>query len=223
MAKVVLPPIIPRASRLLRAFDLLLFVLAVSLVAVTAFSFLIAVSAPHAWSPTIQVTVDPPYNLDLAGDHDVIVDERGGRTYSNGLTPEGGVDPTSLHADVYVARSDLDTRVTLALGLGSAAVLAWLALVNLRRIVHSAQAGDPFDRRNVIRLRIVAACVLGFWVITSITTRLLARTLESAIPVHVSIGGASWLVCLPAGLGLLALAEVFARGTELRDLEKATV
>ncbi len=96
--------------------------------------------------------------------------------------------------------------------------------MNLRRVVKSARAGEPFAARNAVRVRWVAGAVLVVPIITPVATWLLDRTIDSDPAVHVMPKvPAAWWMMLVVGFGLLALAEVFRQGADLRELERSTI
>lgn len=125
-------------------------------------------------------------------------------------------------ATVRVDRADQDTRAVISAGGLLVFGLAWVLLINLRRVVSSARAGDPFHPRNVTRLRWVAAAVVALmWVVES-TTQLVNHYIDVDPPVQVVNPGPSWWALLAVSLGFLALSEVFREGARLRESEEET-
>ena len=92
-----------------------------------------------------------------------------------------------------------------------------------RRIVRWSRDGDPFDARNVARLRVLAALFVLVPVGTQITAWLLEAAVETAPDVQVAVASPDWGILLLVALGLLALAQVFREGVALRDLDRTTI
>lgn len=105
-------------------------------------------------------------------------------------------------------------------------LVATLAVLHqLRRIFQRVRAGAPFDAENAVRLRRIGVlCVLlalGKGVAEFITGLLIRNAMESrAIEVLGGVRVEPTLVI--AGVGLIALAEVFRRGGQL-EAEQALV
>jgi Protein of unknown function (DUF2975) len=215
-------------SRGLRAFAGLLWVLTLVLAFVTAVAvpLLVLVVLGHG-SITLDATIDPPYSVRFTGDRTIVVTgDQSVATFEN--FPVGDerhfIDTApTVHAKANVVRDDTDSRAVVVVAFVALLALTWLALVNLRRVVRSARAGEPFTRKNVGRLRIVAITALALPAVSFVMTRILDSTLDVMIPLHVTIPGVSWWVFLVIGVGLLALAEVFREGAELQELEHATI
>lgn len=127
-------------------------------------------------------------------------------------------------ASLRVPDSDLDTRAIIdhAMFIGWLAA-AWLGLVNLRRLVRSARDGRPFASENPRRLRWLGAAVLSVPIVTGLGNAIDARTIELDVPFSVSVDRGSWLTLIVVGVGLIALAEVFAEAIRLREFEETTV
>jgi hypothetical protein len=89
-------------------------------------------------------------------------------------------------AAVNVAPHDRDTRRVLSVAAVALLAIAWTGLVNFRRIVGAARAGDPFDARNAGRLRWVAASAALIPLVTEVAGRMIDRTLDvdPAVSVH---------------------------------------
>lgn len=105
--------------------------------------------------------------------------------------------------------------------------LAWMGVVQLAAVVNAAVAGDVFDSSNALRLRRAGWVGLAVPLVTVVGAVLLSRLsagLDLAGPeIRIDISVAGWWVWIIAGLALLSLAEVFERGTALRDFEELTV
>lgn len=147
----------------------------------------------------------------------------------NGTLPGGaGYSMESMQGTVQVPLTDFASRAAGDAGPVVTFGALLFVLLKLRRVLKSALDGDPFDPANVRCMRqmgltcVVAAVVLP-WGAVVMNTYLLSRVavgrLESAVdkPLFVDF---RWLV---AGIAVLAFAEVFKRGSELREEERLTV
>jgi hypothetical protein len=214
-----------RAGRSLRLFDLLLRLLVVLLTIVTGVSVAFGAAMVFGGSGSLAVDakVEPPYSVEFGG-ASVEVDASGDGRFDYGDVPGSSIlTEVVVGAQIFVGADDRDTRLVVAAAGLAWLALAWLGLVNLRRVVGSARRGDPFDARNVVRLRWMAGAVLGFPVVATAMTQSVETTLDLSPPVEVTSWGPSWWLFLLIGLGLLALAEVFRAGSELRELERSTI
>jgi hypothetical protein len=216
----------PSPGRGLRAFDTALTVAYVLLAVGTILALpLTYLAFTERGTFTVDAEVEPPYEVTFA-DGSAIESSGGPAAWIDfPEVPEQRYlddDPTVL-ARVKLDREDLDSRVVAVAGLGAWFGLTWIGLINARRIVRAARSGQAFDTGNVRRLRWIAAAVLTFPLVTWAIRRGLDSTLDVVPPVHVRRIGPSWWVHLLAGLGLLALAEVFREGSRLRALDEATI
>ncbi|MFN8035589.1 MAG: DUF2975 domain-containing protein [Acidimicrobiia bacterium] len=113
--------------------------------------------------------------------------------------------------------------------------LSWYALLLiatfttsflLLRLVEDAIEGEPFSRKNIRRLRIAGALMVIFGVTSPIllaTTRTVLLnhvTTLSVEPPHMALLDLRFFI---PGVAVLALAEVFKRGTALREQEALTI
>lgn len=174
---------------------------------------------------TVDAEVEPPYTVEFFDGRAIEV-SGGSAAWVN--FPAGEEqrfldDDPSVRARVKVDRDDTDARLVLAAGLGAWFALLWLGLTNVRRIVRSALAGEPFHADNVTRLRWLAVAVFAFPVVTEAMVWALDARLDVDPPVHVLTAGPSWWVFVVVGAGVLALAEIFREGSRLRVLEEATI
>ena len=131
-----------------------------------------------------------------------------------------GVDHGLAVYDVQLADPTAGQRLlALAPGLLSAALLlvgCWLVL----RVMRGIAAGDPFEPRNVTRLRVVAAIlVLGVPVVF-----FLDMAVRGALLGSMNLGGLepAAFLSIPwqafvAGMVVALLAEAFRAGSRLRD------
>jgi len=104
--------------------------------------------------------------------------------------------------------------------------LTLLFLHHLRRIFQRVRAGEPFDAENAVRLRwlgflLLAGAVVGSvaGVATSLAVRSGLASGEVVVPATLGVD----LSLVFFGLVLLALAEVFRRGTDLEDEQSLVV
>jgi Protein of unknown function (DUF2975) len=133
-----------------------------------------------------------------------------------------GGNPTltgTREAELTFQQPDLVQRILLdAPGIVTSA-MTLLVIYLLIRIARTLQAGEPFAPPNARRIRMFAVVVLIVGVlgpiIETVTTGLLVEgsPVADVIAVEAHISGPPILV----GLLIAALAEVFARGTRLRQ------
>lgn len=217
---------IPAPGRGLRALDLAVNGLRLLLVVATAIAIpLLVLAAIGKGSTYISGVLDAPYRL--AFDDGRAISVGGNATaYENFAIGEESrtlqSSPT-VTASLRVPGSDTDTRmIVIAMFTGWLAA-AWLGLVNLRRLVRSARDGNPFASENPGRLRWLGAAVLSVPVVTGLGNAIVARTIELDVPFSVSADRGSWLTLIVVGVGLFALAEVFAEAVRLREFEETTI
>jgi hypothetical protein len=221
----------PRPPAGIRFFHLLLRVATVLLVigTVIAVPLLATVATTtRIGDITVPATVEPPYRVQFADGRwvDVTGDDR---VSARGDFPRAGAegrfpgDVPRVHTKVEVDRHDRDTRTVLAVTVAVVFALLWFGLVNVRRIVDTAHRGDPFDARNPRRLQLVAVAVAAVALVGRVAPAVVNETLDAEVPVHVGFGRLNWFAVLTAVLALLALAEVFRRGSSLRELEATTI
>ncbi len=216
----------PLSHRGIRAFDLVLTILTGLLVLGTALAVpLLALVATGHGSLTLDAELDPPYSVGLSGDRSVQVGDSGAEF--TGFPRNGDTSPFRdapvVRFDAAVARDDTDTRAVLVAFVVATIALAWLGLVNLRRIVRSTRSGRPFDARNAVRLRWLAVAVLVFPVVGFAVRWAMTETLDTDVALRVTTTGPSWWILLVIGVGLLALAEIFRAGADLEELERGTI
>jgi Protein of unknown function (DUF2975) len=177
-------------------------------------------------SPTVHSTLDAPFAVELPDGRRIEVSDGAAATYVN--FPEGEehhylADAPEVSADVSIDRADTDARVVYVASLAALLGLMWFAWVNLQRVVRTARQGRPFDPRNPVRLRCVAAVALAVPVLTELVARAFDAVMETDPPVQAALPGPSVWFSLVVGFGLLALSQVFAEGARLRELEQLTV
>jgi hypothetical protein len=103
-------------------------------------------------------------------------------------------------------------------------VVVLVLLVLARGLLGSVRTGDPFTAENVRRLRTMAMVLVIGFPLAQLLASGIATSLASSAHVHsrglqVSIPGPGPI----AGLGVFALAAVFAHGVQLRDDLDGTV
>ena len=121
--------------------------------------------------------------------------------------------------------------VTVTAGLGyrtvwwltgpASGVLALFGLVSLRRVVATAQAGDPFIVGNVSRIRTVALLTIAYFLLT-IAHSFVAIAIQTDLDLETVTATLSFTPIVLAVI-LFALAEVWRRGVELREEQQLTV
>lgn len=212
-------------GRGLRALDT---ALTVAFVVLAAFSVLLVIAAGPVIAGFGTVTLDTeaslPYTVTFADGTSVEVSDEGSEWSGSPIGKKGRLadEPTVL-AGYDIGKDDHDARAVLVAGIAAGVALSWVGLVNARRIVRSTRDGHPFEAANVGRLRRIAAAVVVFPFVGWAMGRGVDHTLEEVLAVHLRLPGPSWLTYLLAGLGLLALAEVFREGSRLRELDEATI
>jgi hypothetical protein len=217
---------LPKPGRGLRALDLAVNGLHVLLIVATAIAApLLVVAAIGKGSTYVSGVLDAPYSLAFDDGRSITVDGDT-TTYENFPI---GEESRTLHsaptvtASLRVPASDLDTRAMVIAIFGGWLAAAWLGLVNLRRLVRSARNGGPFASENPRRLRWLGAAVLSVPIVTGLGNAIAARTIELDVPFSVSVDQGSWLTLVVVGVGLIALAEVFAEAARLREFEETTI
>lgn len=135
--------------------------------------------------------------------------------------PAGG-DATltgTREAELAVPHPDLIQRILLdAPGIVTSA-MTLLVIHLLIRIARTLQAGEPFVPPNARRIRMIAAIVLLVGVLGPVAEAITTQLLVQGSPVADVVDFEAHIPGLPvlAGLLIAALAEVFARGTRLRQ------
>ena len=217
---------IPTPGRGLRALDLAVNGLRVLLIVGTAIAVpLLVLAAIGKGSTYVSGVLDAPYSLAF-DDGRAITVAGDTTTYENFAIGEESHTLTSaptVTASLRVPDSDRDTRVIIIAMFTGWLAAAWLGLVNLRRLVRSARDGRPFASENPRRLRWLGAAVLSVPIVTGLGNAIAARTIELDVPFSVSVDRGSWLTLIVVGVGLIALAEVFAEAVRLREFEETTI
>lgn len=105
-------------------------------------------------------------------------------------------------------------------GPGASLLVVWGASV-LRDIVTTAREGDPFVAANVRRLRHVAFIALGYWALTLLRVPV-ALLIQNHLEFDHATASASG-ISLAFAIVLVALAEIWQRGVDLREDQDLTV
>jgi hypothetical protein len=122
----------------------------------------------------------------------------------------------ALHASVLVCAAYVVAPVVVGPDLlhvlirMPTAVVVLVALLLLILVVGRARGGDPFTAANVRLLRILGGVVLAGGMACDVVAEFARRAVDPAS------GGFVWTGWWLAGLGFLAVSEVFARGVRLR-------
>lgn len=132
--------------------------------------------------------------------------------------------------DVTIEVRDATTKQQLlsaATAVGPALLLG-IGLWLLRGLALSVRAGAPFGRANVARLRNLGYLLVVGGSLVAVADWALRLSLANTLPGS-AFGGVGFegfrfpFPLLLAGLGAFILAEVFARGVELREDVEATI
>jgi len=138
--------------------------------------------------------------------------------------PRGTISPN--HVSVLVRIGDA-TRSQIRWAAGRDVPLALLIIVGLwllRKLLISVRDGEPFVRRNAVRLR-----ALAFLVLVGVpVARLISSVCESKLASSAGLTSRGASFSLPgeavvAGLVILVLGEVFAAGVRMREDLEGTV
>jgi hypothetical protein len=215
-----------RRTAALRILDAFLLLATISLAGTTLLlGGQLVVSLTGRGHVTVPASVRAPFDVGFANGSGVRV--TGGEQPSEyrgvPVGEERQLSGVSVRADVQVGREDRDTRAVLAGTTAALGLCLWAGLLALRRLVRSGWAGEPFDRHNVRRLRVLGVAVLAWPFITRLGASLVDRTIDSVPEVKADVSGPGWWVTLLVGVGLFALAEVWREGVELRELERETI
>jgi hypothetical protein len=172
-----------------------------------------------------DTVVEPPFTIDAgpltmasrSGGDVSVVDAR--HVADRGAE----VEQVEVAATMSVADDDRDARVVLLLTFAALLAIVWTGLVSLRRIVRSARDREPFDHRNVGRLRRLGGVAIAAPIVVWASSRAFEATVDVEERFSLRPEGMGFWPWLTAGLGFLALAEVFREGAALRDLERSTI
>ena len=177
---------------------------------------------------TLAVTLDPPYTVELPDGRRIEVVDESTATLANFTAGDEHRfftkdDVPTVHTSMKLDRVDTDARALVVAWIAGFLGLAWFGWVNLQRVVRAARDDRPFDPRNPVRLRCLAGIALAAPLLSWAMNGTIDRALDTDPPSHMAMRGPGWWFSLTVGLGLLALAQVFAEGARLRELEETTV
>ncbi len=213
-------------GRGIRTLDLAVNGLRVLLVVGTVIAVpLIVLASIGTGSISVSGVLDTPFSVGFDDGRSISV---GGNTtaYENFAIDKEShalTTPPSVVASLRLSDSDLDSRAIVIAIFACWLAAAWIGLISLRRLVRSARDGRPFASQNPGHLRWLGAAVLSVPIVTGLGNAVVARTVELDVPFSVSVDQGSWLTLLVVGIGLFALAEVFAEAVRLREFEEATI
>lgn len=145
-------------------------------------------------------------------------------------TPEAPVPPAGPEYGIEASQSMVITfhdpttaqRFLLTLPALLAQAAAALVMFNLLRVARSLDVGDPFTPANVLRLRVIALTVLAGTLLVPAAEEVGEGLLRAEVlgtdgfEISYVLGGVSFTMVF-VSLLLLGLAEVFRRGTRMRD------
>ncbi|MGH3848522.1 MAG: DUF2975 domain-containing protein [Pseudonocardiaceae bacterium] len=103
----------------------------------------------------------------------------------------------------------------------AAAILVAVGARILRAIVATARDGDPFVSANVFRVRVLAGLAAGYFVLT-VARAFVSVTIQFDIGLKGVTASLSFLP-LVSTVVLLALAEIWQRGVDIRSDQELTV
>ena len=108
-----------------------------------------------------------------------------------------------------------------------AAALMLLLMHNLRRIFQRVRDGAAFDAQNASRLRTLSVLLVALATLNAVAETATAIAVRRGLPTSSSVAVPSGLhvdlTLISVALVLMALAEVFRRGTELEDEQSFVV
>jgi hypothetical protein len=174
---------------------------------------------------TVEAKLDDPHTVEFE-DGRRITTAGTTTTYENftiGREHETLNGVREIGLTINVLRTDRDSRAILGAMIVGWLGAAWVGLHALSRVVAAAAAGSSFADENPARLRRLGAAIIATPLIGVVGTYLLNRTVEADLPISITLVGQSiWLMGL-IGLGIFALAEVFAEAARLREFEESTI
>ena len=176
-------------------------------------------------SMTVEADLDEPYVIEFADGRRVGI-AGNMTTFENfeiGRERDLLADVGNVGLTVKISSTDLDTRLTLGTMLVLWLAAAWLGLQGLSQVVGAAARGSAFADDNPKWLRRLGAALIAVPVVSIVGTYILERTIETDIPISVSIAGTTTWVMAAIGLAVFALAEVFAEAARLREFEESTI
>lgn len=144
-----------------------------------------------------------------------------------GLPADAVSDALPSSISVEDPRVTADAEVGLGYRLGwwvvgpGASILIVVGASTLRDVVATAREGDPFVAENVRRIRLVAGLTLAHGVLALLRVPV-ALAIQDELGVEEATASASGMQ-IASAIVLLALAEIWQRGVDLRDDQELTV
>ena len=140
---------------------------------------------------------------------------------------DGEVTLGTTRVDISIADDAVAIRAVAGMLIVVWLILAWLGVLSLSGISSSMRAGEGFTTENSRRFRRLGIVLLAYPALTFLG-RLLLRQMVEALdlagpPVSVDVGVAHWWGWVLFGLLLVAIAELFAHGVALQELDEATI
>ena len=177
--------------------------------------------------PAIRLLSDRVTDESFTIDVPVTITELDAGLVSSWLTEARDLPLNDLHGDleIPIVSAPVSFLVVTWLGLAVSCGLALLILHQIRRLVQRVRAGAPFDSENAGRLRTLARLILVRYVFKAFYVFFVSGWVATTITGSVQTGSmpyANWSVILIA-LVLMALAEIFRRGTALEDEQSLVV
>ena len=140
---------------------------------------------------------------------------------------DGEVTFGTTRVDIGVDDDAIAIRAVAGMLIVVWLILAWVGVNSMSGISISMRAGDRFTKANSERLRRLGIVALAYPALT-FPASLLLRQMVDALdlagpPVSVDVGVAGWWVWVLFGLLLVVIAELFAHGVALQELDEATI
>jgi DUF2975 family protein len=105
--------------------------------------------------------------------------------------------------------------------------LMLLLLQNLRRIFQRVRDGTPFDRQNAFRLRTMSVLLIAIAIVDAVAKAATTIAVRRGLAPGSSLAGPTGLhidwTLVSVALVLMALAEVFRRGSDLEDEQSLVI
>jgi hypothetical protein len=166
----------------------------------------IGVMLTYAIAVVVNAALAAPITVPIAVDAGDVANVPAGTTLADTATVDVLVDSPTWQQSVLYALTQLPGGV----------VVGWVVLV-LLRVVNEARCGQPFTPGTVRRLRAVGLVLLIGGVVTDtvefLAAFVLSGTMDAGAVVATYFFTGLWIM---AGVGALAIAEVFNRAYALR-------
>jgi len=140
---------------------------------------------------------------------------------------DGEVTFGATRVDIGIADDAVAIRAVAGMLMVVWLILAWVGVNSMSGIASSMRAGDGFTMGDVRRVRRLGIVVLVNPALTFLGKLFLGQMVDTldlaGPPVSVDVGVADWWVWVLFGLLLVAIAELFAHGVALQELDEATI